>query len=82
MRQLNYGQHPRGAFLLGSWPKYSRVGTEVPIPAQTLYGGVGEVWVDEEFDEHIRANLIRKRILNEDREIMEIVAIIVKSGIL
>ena len=54
----------------------------MPIPAQTLYGGVGEVWVDEEFDEHIRANLIRKRILNEDREIMEIVAIIVKSGIL
>ena len=41
-----------------------------------------ETWVDEGLRAQIRADLIRQKILRDDQEIMDLIVIIVKSGIL
>jgi len=61
-------------------------------PVGVYYGGGGgffspeytkrETWVDEGLRAQIRADLIRQKILRDDQEVMDIIVIIVKSGIL
>ena len=61
----------------------------VGVPAKIPYKGTGGrgyhsatmAYVSRE-DDAVKKLIIRNRILNEDREIMELVAIIVKSGML
>jgi len=64
----------------------------IPAPAPATGGGGGgfyspgysrrDAWTDEGLHAKIRADLIRQNILRDDQEIMDLIIIIVKSGIL
>ena len=51
-------------------------------PAVIQYGGGGGAGVRADFYDQIRDDLKRQRIIRDDQEIMDIIVIIVKSGIL
>ena len=76
----NFGAIPQRALPLQGWTKYSIPGTEIPPPVSEPppQGGmsVGGVSHDPEGAKR------EKSILRDDREIMEIIAATLQSGIL